>query len=136
MKTISKTLSANDLGLTGGHQSGILVPKKLLDEVSFFPALSSREKNPRVKLTFQLRNSDEFLLLNFIYYNSKFFGGTRNEYRLTGLGPYLRRIGASLGDSIKMSESHGKLYIEHEVLKTSAEPKRLSLTGEWVINDR
>lgn len=136
MKTIYKNLSANDLGLTGGHQSGILVPKRLLDEVSFFPALSAREKNPRVKLTFQIRNSDESLLLNFIYYNSKFFGGTRNEYRLTGLSPYLRRIGASLGDNIKMSESHGKLYIEHEAQEISSTPRRLFLSGEWGINER
>jgi hypothetical protein len=136
VKTIYKNLSPNDLGLTGGHQSGILVPKRLLDEVSFFPALSAREKNPRVKLTFQLRNSDESLLLNFIYYNSKFFGGTRNEYRLTGLGPYLRRIGASPGDNIKMSESHGKLYLEHEAQEISAAPRRLFLSGEWGINER
>ena len=136
MKTISKTLSANDLGLTGGHQSGILVPKRLLDQVSFFPTLSAREKNPRVKLSFQVRNSADSLFLNFIYYNSKFFGGTRNEYRLTGLGPYLRKIGASPGDIIKVSESHGKLFLEHEVRDNSAAPKRLSLTGEWAVNDR
>ena len=37
-KSITKVLSANDTGETGGHQAGILVPKeeRLL---SFFPAL-------------------------------------------------------------------------------------------------
>mgnify|MGYP000287646071 CR=1 FL=1 len=134
MASVSKILSANDLGLTGGHQSGILVPKQLLREIEFFPELDAGEKNPRVKLDFHLGASGETLQLNFIYYNSKLFGGSRNEFRLTGLTPYLRRIGASPGDCLKMSERHGRLYLEHEPRALQAATKRIVLSGEWAIN--
>ena len=41
-RSISKILSANDTGETGGHQAGILVPKQ--EEIlSFFPPLERRE---------------------------------------------------------------------------------------------
>ena len=40
---ISKVLSANDTGETGGHQAGILIPKSEII-LSFFPKLSSAKK--------------------------------------------------------------------------------------------
>ncbi len=134
MSGICKTLSANDLGLTGGHQSGILIPKRLLQETTIFPALGTEEKNPRVQLEFRIVASGEILRLNFIYYNSKFFGGSRNEFRLTGLTPYLRRIGASLGDTVKMSEHRGRLYLEHSVRAQDFKANRIVLSGEWAIS--
>src|SRR5215469_7482404 len=46
---IRKTLSANDVGSTGAHQAGILIPKdpKIL---AFFPTLDASTKNPRISL--------------------------------------------------------------------------------------
>ena len=47
--TISKKLSANDIGINGAHQAGILVPKAK-DILSFFPDLNAAIKNPRMTL--------------------------------------------------------------------------------------
>lgn len=78
-----KRLSANDTGASGGHQSGIYVPSGIVEKL--FPSINhSQTKNP-----------DAFLKARFsshecpdsearaIYYNNKFFGGTRNEKRIT-----------------------------------------------------
>ena len=43
---ITKELSANDTGHTGGHQAGILIPKNSRI-LSFFPKLGTESKNPR-----------------------------------------------------------------------------------------
>ncbi len=45
---ITKVLSANDTGETGGHQAGMLVPKegRIL---AFFPSLDPSEKNGNYK---------------------------------------------------------------------------------------
>ena len=97
-KTISKTLSANDVGDTGAHQAGILVPKDSA-VLSFFPSLAPSEKNPRRLLVF----TDEFgrsWKFAFIYYNNRLFGGTRNEYRLTRMTEYLRSTNAKPGDAV------------------------------------
>jgi len=69
---ISKILSANDTGETGGHQAGILIPKSELI-LSFFPRLNGAEKNPRVYIKFH-DNFDEEWQFNYIYYNNKFWG--------------------------------------------------------------
>ena len=84
---IEKMLSRNDTGETGGHQAGILIPKKP-EILSFFPSLNSEEKNPRLLITFHDHMGEQWSFY-FIYYNNKFFGGTRNEYRLTGMTKYL-----------------------------------------------
>jgi len=44
--TFLKILSANDTGLTGGHQAGILVPKGDRELLAFFPALDPGLENP------------------------------------------------------------------------------------------
>jgi hypothetical protein len=97
-KEIHKTLSSNDVGKTGTHQAGILIPKDK-DILSFFPALGNDDHNPRVRLLF-LDDLASQWFFNFIYYNNKFFGGTRNEYRLTGLTSYIRQNRLDVGDEI------------------------------------
>ncbi len=52
-KTISKKLSANDLGLTGSHQAGILVPKST-ELQNFFPKLDPTIKKEARHLLFFL----------------------------------------------------------------------------------
>lgn len=96
--TISKLLSANDTGETGGHQAGILVPKEK-EILNFFPSLNRQEKNPRVHLFFtdEMGTKWEFA---FIYYNNRFFGGTRNEYRLTRMTPFINAHNLVQGDEI------------------------------------
>ncbi len=90
-----KVLSDNDLGITGGHQVGILIPKA---EISRFPQLEEDEKNPRAPIQL-FWNGRMFKQGNFIHYNNKKFGGTRDEYRIT---PFTKRdfrtLGATTGD--------------------------------------
>jgi hypothetical protein len=96
--TIEKTLSANDTGETVGHQAGILVPK---DEriLSFFPRLDATMKNPRTVLDITDDTGRDWAF-SFIYYNNRFFGGTRNEYRLTGMTAFLREFNLKVGDKV------------------------------------
>jgi hypothetical protein len=95
---IAKTLSANDTGDTGGHQAGILVPKEPRI-VSFFPSLDRKLKNPRHHLIFYDEDGGRWEFA-FIYYNNLFFGGTRNEYRLTRMTSFIRQNGLKPGDDV------------------------------------
>lgn len=111
MQSISKTLSANDTGETGGHQAGILIPKDpgLLD---FFPSLDPAERNPRAHLMFEDDDGRTWELA-FIYYNNSLFGGTRNEYRLTRLTKYIREAALVPGDEIQLSHRDGRWLISY-----------------------
>lgn len=104
-KTISKILSANDTGETGGHQAGLLIPKKERI-LSFFPILDESLLNPRVHLQFE-DEEGRFWEFAFIYYNNRFFGGTRNEYRLTRMTQYIRGAGLITGDEVIMCRDSG-----------------------------
>lgn len=99
-QTITKILSANDTGETGGHQAGLLIPreKRIL---SFFPALDPSRRNPRAHLRFEDQGG-HFWEFAFIYYNNKLFGGTRNEYRLTRMTKYIRQASLVTGDEVTM----------------------------------
>ena len=105
---IRKTLSANDVGETGGHQAGFLIPKRggLL---AFFPKLNGDEKNPRAKIRFKDTFGAEWEF-SFIYYNNKHFDGTRNEYRLTGMTAFMRQAGLKTGDEIMLSRTDAGEY--------------------------
>ena len=102
VKAISKVLTANDTGETGGHQAGICVPKGS-DVLLFFPDLGNSTKNPRVSMVFE-DDWGQRWPFNFIYYNNKFHSpsGTRNEYRLTGLTRFFRENGLRSGDEITL----------------------------------
>ena len=108
---IEKKLSENDLGRTGSHQAGILIPKdkKLLD---FFPPLDSQKYNPRQTITFT-DTSERKWKFNFIYYNNKLFGGTRNEYRLTGMTKYLKEALLDPGDYVVLGFENRTYTISH-----------------------
>jgi hypothetical protein len=99
---IRKQLSANDTGETGGHQAGILVPKDRR-VLSYFPDLDETVRNPRAHLTF-LDDAGGRWLFAFIYYNNRFFGGTRDEYRLTRMTRYMRESGLTAGDQVVFSK--------------------------------
>lgn len=105
IEAISKVLSANDTGETGGHQAGILVPKdpRIL---GFFPALPRDVKNPRQHLFFRDDGGRQWEFA-FIYYNGKFFGGTRNEFRLTRMTPFINENGLHAGDELILEKHPG-----------------------------
>ena len=129
---ISKVLSANDVGETGGRMAGILVPKAT-NILSFFPTLDSQQKNPRCVLSF-LDDWNESWTFAFIYYNNRFWGGTRNEYRLTRMTRYLRQLGAKSGDSLTLSRSPDVYRISsREVSRGGSESGPLKLGTEWKV---
>lgn len=110
---ISKVLSANDTGDTGGHQAGILVPKDP-EILGFFPPLDNTEKNPRCHLPFFDESGTRWEFA-FIYYNNRFFGGTRNEFRLTRMTPYMRLNALKPGDEIILEkDGDGRRYIRYK----------------------
>lgn len=105
---IAKILSANDIGLTGGHQGGILIPKTG-GVLPFFPALDETAKNPRavVRAVAPEVASRPFELA-FIHYNNKVVeSGTRDEYRLTGMTGLLRSLGPRVGDVLVLRRDAG-----------------------------
>lgn len=132
-RSISKILSSNDTGETGGHQAGMLIPKggEILE---FFPALNGEEKNPRTYLYF-IDDVNKRWKFNFIYYNNKFFGGTRNEYRLTGMTAYIRQNNLKTGDTIVLSrDDNGILSIRFERQNSTASSiPKLVITGTWKV---
>jgi hypothetical protein len=102
MIRISKTLTGNELGLTGSHQYGILVPKNS-DLIGFFPRLDEFIANPskEFEVEFLISGISERRIVRFVHYNSKLFrAGTRDEYRLTRLMPIIRSLKARVGDEV------------------------------------
>ena len=81
-----KFLSANDTGETGGHQSGIYIPKNFVPLIFDTPGIKGQNKEEFNKIKWQ----DDFETdAHFKYYGQ----GTRNEYRITGFGrnfPFLK----------------------------------------------
>lgn len=139
-EAVLKKLSPNDVGITGGHQAGILVPKqeKIL---SFFPILDSTMRNPRTTLVMRERADGARWEFNFIYYNNAKFGGTRNEYRLTCMTAYLRAISAHPGDELRFTRDENASY-NIELIRaggdaSSLQGETLVLSGGWkIINTR
>ena len=133
--SIAKTLSANDTGETGGHQAGILVPRDP-EILSFFPPLSDDEKNPRVHLLFR-DPAGETWEFAFIYYNNRFFGGTRNEYRLTRMTKFIRAHNLREGDELILRRTpDGKRHVEYQRQRRNgivSEPGVLRLGSSWKV---
>lgn len=67
---ISKILSGNDVGLTGGHQAGMLVPKRS-EVLRFFPRLDPAQRNPRCRVEVYSDDLSDRWNFNFIHYNNK-----------------------------------------------------------------
>ncbi|WP_264704884.1 type II restriction endonuclease [Pantoea agglomerans] len=81
-----KRLSANDTGATGGHQVGLYIPSGIVEKL--FPSVNhTRELNPSVFITAHVSSHDcPDSEARAIYYNSRHFGKTRNEKRITRWG--------------------------------------------------
>lgn len=81
-----KRLSANDTGATGGHQVGIYIPFGVAEHL--FPSINhAMERNPSVMLEAHTSSHPcPDSQARAVYYNSRFFGKTRNEKRITRLG--------------------------------------------------
>ena len=133
-----KTLSANDVGSTGGHQAGVHIPKIETELLSFLPQLEPRIKNPSAWLT--CVGSDGVThRFRFVYYNNKLHDerGTRNEYRITHMTAWFRDSGAKAGDIFEIGICPGNRHYEIKLIKRKPEveidstsgPVRLRLRG-------
>lgn len=140
-KTFIKTLSANDVGSTGGHMGGILVPRSDGQLLAFLPTLDPGELNPSAWIECETPDG-QVLRLRFVYYNNRLHAtkGTRNEYRITWLTKFLRDAGAKEGDTFEISRREGKaryrirVIARDEVADSSEEddaPVRIRLTTGW-----
>ncbi len=117
--------------------AGILIPKEQ-QVLDFFPSLDKSVKNPRSELVMHERNAATRWVFNFIYYNNRFFGGTRNEYRLTCMTQYLRASNAKVGDEVLFSLNDDHSYelaiVRAKDLSTIVRDDGvLVLSGGWKI---
>lgn len=107
-KAYCKFLSANDTGLTGGHQAGIYISKPSVPILFDEPGIKGENKERWVKITWQ---DDIETDTRFIYYGQ----GTRNEYRITNFGrgfPFLRpEYTGALFVFAKLSNEFYRAYI-------------------------
>ena len=131
IKSISKILSSNDIGLTGAHQAGMHIPKQA-EILSFFPTLNLKQKNPRFMLVFT-DDSNVRWEFSFIYYNNKFFGGTRNEYRLTRMTKYLKNNNLKVGDELILKQLENGEYLVCSNKNQLQNEGKLKLSTEWKI---
>ena len=137
IRKIEKVLSINDLGINGTHQAGMLIPKKK-EILEFLPELDGGKKNPRVIIEFE-DDLGRFWNFNYIYYNNRFFGGTRNEYRLTGMTAYFRAASLQPDDTIILSRDPGGYHIayrrEADSFIEDGDIVRITLGNSWTIID-
>ena len=119
-KTFNKTLSANDVGKTGGHQAGILIPKSEAEVLAFLPPLDPAIKNPDAWIEC-MDDGGLMRQFRFIYYNNKLHDptGTRNEYRITHMTGYFRDVAASEGDVFEISRHNDNPYYNIRVTHLS-----------------
>lgn len=75
----AKSLSANDTGLTGGHQCGIYIPKQSVSIVFDHPFERGENHERFAEIVW---NEEISTRSKFTYYGK----GTRNEYRITRFG--------------------------------------------------
>jgi len=126
---ISKILTRNDTGESGGHQDGFHVPKTV---VNFFPDLNVNKKNPRMEILFKDTFFHEWVF-NYIYYNNKKFGGTRDEYRLTRTAGYIKSYNLQTGDAVTLSRQDSEYFISHDQTHEKIIVKKIVLNNKWKV---
>jgi hypothetical protein len=109
--TLLKRLSANEIGTTGSHQSGFLIPKKVIDS-GIFPPLDNGTKNPDCWMDWQLDGSGKSFSVRFIHYNGKLVGeGTRDEYRVTNIADLMRELLPEVDDVLCVQRTDKALRV-------------------------
>lgn len=120
-----KTLSENDVGSTNTHQAGFLIPKEFVKK-GLFDELPNKSLNPRLRLKILDLTDRSEIYCSYIFYNNRNFGGTRLEYRLTGLTRWIKNQGLRSGDVIQISRT-GKQDYSIDILKDRRKPSTLSV---------
>lgn len=139
-KTFTKILSANDVGKTGAHQGGVLIPKTEAELLAILPSLDPAIKNPDawIECLDEIGVTRRF---RFVYYNNKLHDekGTRNEYRFTYMTRYFRDLAANAGDTFEISGGEDKFNYSIRIVRPLAEPVkqeegkviRIKITSSW-----
>lgn len=129
IKSALKRLSENDVGETNSHQAGFLIPKEFVKN-GLFEELTTETLNPRLKLRIVDSSDGNEIFASYIFYNNRFFGGTRYEYRLTGLTRWIKNQGLKSGDILKITRTAKHDY-SVDILKGERKPSTLS-NESWV----
>lgn len=139
-KSFSKLLSANDVGATGGHQGGILIPKSEAELLAFLPALDPATKNPDAWIVC-VDEGGALRRFRFVYYNNRLHdpNGTRNEYRITYMTRYFREMRAREGDTFEISRAGNEdQYVirivrpmEASIAPDEEQVVRIRITSGW-----
>ena len=128
---VQKKLSPNDMGDTKSHQAGIHVPKAL---VHFFPKLNESDLNPRANVRLQNERGATGTC-TYIHYNNRVVSdGTRNEYRITRIRPFLTKCGARTGDTIefdRLAENEYVVRVVESVTEPTSDLVVVDLAGGW-----
>jgi len=113
-----KALSANDVGATGAHQAGILIPKTNRELLAFLPSLDATTKNPSAWIDC-IDEGGTVRRFRYVYYNNALhdLGGTRNEYRITYMTTYFREMAACAGDALEISRGVGELHYRIRLIR-------------------
>lgn len=131
---VRKILTANDLGLTGGHQAGIAIPKDPAI-LAFFPPLDPAQYNPDCVISVRTPQTGDHWELRYVYYNNKVHDrGTRNERRLTGTTKMLRALGAAEGDTVgfrRTTFGDIEVYLEPAAESVLSRPAETILKSGW-----
>ena len=130
LNAIEKTLSPNDTGETGAHQAGIHVPKES-GVLGFFPQLDAKIKNPRVPIDVVDDAGREWTFV-FIYYNNRRFGGTRNEYRLTGMTAFFREFNLRAGDKVTLRRESPRV-VKIGFVRAGKKDGPIQLSATWKV---
>lgn len=75
-----------------------------------FPLLEDKQLNPRLIITLIDLENDYEYVVNYIKYNNRKFGGTRYEYRMTGVLGLIRHNALKPGDSIIFKRMNPETY--------------------------
>jgi hypothetical protein len=121
----SKMLSANDVGTTGGHQGGILIPKGETQLLAILPGLDPEIKNPDAWLDC-VDDAEQALRFRFVYYNNKLHdeNGTRNEFRMTHMTKWFRDNGAREGDEFRICLMSDKMRYSIRIIRPGPEDQK------------
>lgn len=95
---VVKLLTWNDCGQGRSHQAGVHLPKSVGREL--FNAFDSNVKNPKIDLSLTPFGIGLAISAVVTYYNSKKFGGTRDEYRITRITSFISESRLQPGDSL------------------------------------
>lgn len=116
MISFCKMLSANDTGQTGGHQSGIYIPKQGAKILFSEPGKRGENKKKTVHIYWPGYTNTPTESI-FTYYGK----GTRNEYRITRFGRGFTLLGAEhTGDLFVLTKIDDETY-EGFMLSTEEE---------------